>query len=188
MSEMRKPTDRTPSITFDEAHAAFRYEPDTGALRWRHDRCAGGGARVARAGDEAGCVDKEGYRQLCITHGEPPRQRSYRAHRVIWLMQTGRWPTVVDHINGERADNRWANLREVTMSQSNQNKAAKLSSKGKLKGVWATRYGTFGAFIKDGPKTRYLGTFKTAEAAHAAYMEAARSAFGEYACGRGRAS
>ena len=49
----------------------------------------------------------------------------YLAHRVIWFLQTGEWPDsdlVIDHINGVRNDNRWVNLRQVTVKENNINK------------------------------------------------------------------
>ena len=47
---------------------------------------------------------------------------SYKAHILVWLFETGRWPNLqIDHINGIRRDNRFINLREVTQIQNSQN-------------------------------------------------------------------
>jgi hypothetical protein len=86
---------------------------------------------------------------------------------------------IVDHANGDRSDNRRSNLR-VTNSQGN---AANMRSKAKcgLKGVTAHPGGWFRARIMVDGKQICLGLHATPEAAHAAYMEAARHHFGDFA-------
>lgn len=142
----------------------LNYEPDTGRLTWR--------SRLTRTdlnGLEAGTLDVRGYRAVFID--------GYRApgHRAIWCMQTGRWPVGhVDHINGERADNRWENLREVTM-QGNAHNRRKPHKNNKIGLLGVTRNKLrFEAGIKVNGKHVYIGLFKTAEEAHAAYVEAKR--------------
>ncbi|MEW9838670.1 HNH endonuclease signature motif containing protein, partial [Mesorhizobium marinum] len=100
-----------PLLTYDRAHEVLIYDPETGALNWR----------IARPGAPKGALvgtrSSHGYTQVEVDY------RLYKAHRVIWLMQTGKWPThQVDHINGMRADNRWKNLREATPLQNARNR------------------------------------------------------------------
>lgn len=101
--------------------------------------------------------------------------RSYKAHRLAWLYMTGAWPALdVDHKNGVHDDNRWDNLREVTMSvnQQNQRKAQRGNVVGLL-GVSAKRK-KFSARIHLNGKTILLGVHDTPEMAHAAYLKAKR--------------
>lgn len=72
-----------PALTAERARELLVYDPETGALNWRV-------ARGCRSGALAGTRTSEGYTQVEIDY------RLYRAHRVIWLMQTGKWPN--DHL------------------------------------------------------------------------------------------
>jgi hypothetical protein len=75
----------------------------------------------SRAGTEAGAILSDGYR------GVKYKGKRYPAHRVIWLWNNGAWPTGdVDHINGDRADNRIKNLRDVTRSENIKNQRREL--------------------------------------------------------------
>jgi hypothetical protein len=97
---------------------------------------------------------------------------------------TGRWPYgELDHINGEKADNRFANLREATHSQNCHNirRRPKTNTTG-FKGVtYFARCRTFRAKIHVDGRYLSLGYFATAEEAHAAYCAAATEHFGEFA-------
>lgn len=107
IAEYRK---RLPALTAERARELLVYDPETGALNWRV-------ARGCRSGALAGTRTADGYTQIEIDY------RLYRAHRVIWLMQTGKWPKhLIDHRNHMRADNRWKNLREATPLQNARNR------------------------------------------------------------------
>lgn len=98
------------------------------------------------------------------------------AHRLAWLYVHGRWPDgLIDHKNGDRADNRFDNLRDVAHRVNMQNlRKAFVSSKTGLLGASPLKDGRFGAFIKRDGKSKNLGTFDTPELAHAAYVAAKR--------------
>lgn len=118
-----------------------------------------------RAGREAGYIHSQGYRQITI-NGKP-----YYAHRLAWLYETGSEPaTEIDHIDGNRLNNRICNLREVAAggNQHNQRNPQARGSSGFL-GVSMKR-GRFRAAIKVSGKTVHIGTFDTAEQAHSAYV------------------
>jgi len=101
--------------------------------------------------------------------------RAYFAHRVAWLYMTGEWPKKdIDHIDGDKANNRFANLREASeiMNAQNQKRAHKGTKSGIL-GVYP-KGKKWQALICVDKKPKYLGTFDTTEKAYAAYLAAKR--------------
>lgn len=144
------------------------YDKKTGIFRW----LVAPNGRIT-VGQIAGSQNADGYMQIkvdCVL---------YRAHRLAWLWVTGRWPIEeVDHENGMSGDNRWKNLREATRTVNAQNlRAARANNKSAgLIGV-SRRNKTVGGFqarIRVDGKEKRLGTFSTAEKAHAAYVVAKR--------------
>lgn len=154
-------------LTYEQASELFSYDPETGALRWRSTVNS-----RAVAGATAGARNNHGYLKLQFDH------RPYTAHRVAWLIMTGEWPDLqVDHINGKRDDNRWANLRLASQVDNSRNQAR--PNKTGFKGV--TRKGErYIASIRKGAKVVHLGMFDTAQAAHAAWLDAAKVDHGEF--------
>jgi len=100
--------------------------------------------------------------------------RKYLAHRLVWLLTTGAWPSTIDHVDGDRGNNTPANLRSVDAKLNAQNRYAPAQAKGGGLpiGVYA-RGRRFRACIRrdDGVQIS-LGTFDTPELAHAAYLGA----------------
>lgn len=165
------PEDREACLTADEVRRLLRYEPDTGIFFWRT------AARNIKAGDIAGCQQSRGYWHVRIN------RRLYVAHRLAWLYATGEWPAGnVDHINGQRSDNRLANLRIATNSENAWNSRIRRNNACGYKGVhYKKTIRKFVAQINAGGRVRHLGVFMTADEAHAAYVRAAREHFGEFA-------
>lgn len=99
----------------------------------------------------------------------------YTEHRVIWALRHGAWPLgVIDHVNGTKTDNRISNLRDVSRRVNNENKTrARTDNKLGLLGV-EQRGKSFRASIQANGRIHKIGTFPTAEAAHAAYLTAKR--------------
>lgn len=146
--------------------AALRYEPQTGLLAW-----ASPTARNVASGDRAGGLSSGGY--LSLKFGG----RRYLAHRVVWLLAYGAWPAgVIDHINGNRADNRLENLRDCSpaINVQNQRRAHTNSASGALGVVWRQKKQRWTASIKHAGRSIHLGYFRTQDAATAAYIEAKR--------------
>lgn len=152
-------------LTLDQARCALDYDPLTGVFRWRVGR--------RLAGKVAGAKTNHGYIRINVDH------KLRYAHRLAWLITYGEWPSFVDHINGQRDDNRIANLRSTT----NQNNVRNRRGHGRyLKGVsFEKRTLRWVAQICVDYRRIGLGTFATEIEAHEAYMAAARRYFGDFA-------
>ena len=92
-----------------------------------------------------GSVNGKGYMltRLWIGGQHPHIQ----LHHMVWAVVHGRFPTQIDHINGDKTDNRMENLREVSNSENNQNRvwAWKPNARTGLPGVYPSsdiRYST----------------------------------------------
>jgi len=161
----------------------FEYNPDTGIIVWKDlprdmfsEERIWLGRNARFTGKPAGGVGNGGYLRVAVD-GVP-----IYVHRIIWKMMTGdEPPDDLDHINRDRTDNRWSNLRGTTRKQNTHNKTMHRGHKVGLKGVsFDHRNGKYYAWIWRGKRNDYLGTFSTAEAAHSAYCEAAQEHFGEF--------
>lgn len=120
-----------------------------------------------------GYIDSQGYIQVNIGYV------NYRAHRVIWEMLKGPIPEglVVDHIDGNKGNNRISNLRLATPMQNAANsKGFGACPKGvkKHKDKFQARIGYKG-------KRYHLGSFATPEEAKSAYDAKAKELHGEFA-------
>jgi hypothetical protein len=167
------PVRKRPRLTRARLRALLHYHPKTGEFRWRrryHNRI--------RVGHLAGSVDrKHGARFIRIA------RRAYSEHQLAWFYMTGRWgrPSI-DHRDGDVANNRWNNLRRATLSQNNANRRRPRHNTSGYKGVCLCRKsGLWRACIGKGGQYIQLGRFSTPQAAHAAYVAAARKLFGEFA-------
>jgi len=80
-------------------------------------------------GQKAGFIHPTGYRHITFMG------KQHKAHRLIWLYVYGEMPKEIDHINGDRQDNRLENLRSVTRSQNQFNKAMAQNNTSGYRGV-----------------------------------------------------
>jgi len=124
----------------------------------------------------AGTVWKPGagYRYPTLRIGK----KRIPLHRIIWELFVGAIPYghQIDHINGDKHDNRLENLRVVTPSENSRAFKTKSAGKtSKFRGVcFSKRERKFKAYIGSAPDRKYLGTFCTEKDAALAFNEAAR--------------
>jgi hypothetical protein len=133
-------------ITHKELAERVSYDPDTGILRWKVKP-----AQRVKIGDAIGTKNSKGY----LTSWQ--QGKAYQTHRLIWLLMKGEWPKgQIDHINGNKADNRWCNLREATQAQNLMNRLRLGRGTSRAAGVyWSKRENKWKAQCSN----KYLGTF-----------------------------
>lgn len=91
-------------------------------------------------------------------------------HHLILPPKDGFW---IDHINRNKADNRWCNLRYVTPTENLINRGlTRANTSGYLGVYWDNEREKWSACIKLNKKTKRLGRFLTKEEAARAYLEA----------------
>lgn len=159
------------TLTAERLRELLTYDPETGEFRWRVAQ-----SNVA-AGCSAGGIHCKGYWQISVD------DRRYLGHRLAWLYMTGEWPAEqIDHIDCDKRNNRWTNLRAATNQQNNWNKGPQRNCKSGIKGVhWRAKESKWVAYIKVGGKNRRLGNFLSKEDAAKAYAAAARELCGDFA-------
>ena len=150
-----------PELTAERLREFLSYSPDSGDFRWVVTKGRSAAGRVA------GSFDSYGYVVIRLD------RRIYKAHRLAWLYMHGKWPAdQIDHINGDRADNRMSNLREATMAQNQQNMKVPAHNTSRYVGVtWSKREKKWLANIKVNGKVIGLGSYSRIEQAAAAYAE-----------------
>jgi hypothetical protein len=162
------PEDQAPILTVDDLHLLLDADFEAGTLTWKprsreffksdrsykifHVRFCGKEALNAKHPD--------GYKNGGILG------KAYLTHRVLLAMKLGYWPEYVDHINGNRADNRIVNLRPATRVQNARNQARPFHNTSGCIGVsWNNRDQRWTAYITLNRKRKALGNFKTFEEA-----------------------
>ncbi len=157
--------------TPEDLRNALEYDPTSGRLVWRYRAERGADWNTRYAEKDAFTTVAGGYRQGRM-NGVPMLM-----HRAIWAIVHGEWPQgQIDHINGDRQDNRLANLRAVSQADNLRNaKMNKRNSTGHA-GVYRTPTGKWNAQIHSGGKSRSLGTYGTFGEAVAARLAAEKAA------------
>lgn len=125
----------------------------------------------ARTGEIAGSIDKvHGYRKIRLDG------KDYRAHRLVFLYVTGSWPKEqIDHIDGDKLNNRFENLREVSPQENGRNQGVRVNNTSGHVGVcWHKALNKWQAQIMVNGKDLYLGLFDDLEEAIAARKKAER--------------
>lgn len=147
-------------ISKQDVDEALLYDQDKGVFLNKVTR----GPR-SKKGEPAGTKTATGYVRIKL-NGFPPQL----AHRLVWLTMTGEMPKqVIDHINGNGLDNRFANLRDVSHAENIQNQFRPSGDNPYLgvtlvRGKWQSAVTRFGMSI-------HLGVFTTPEEASNAYQK-----------------
>ena len=162
-------------ITQDLLKELLQYNPETGLFTWRkrdlsHFKSVGSmrSWNTRFANKEAGQTDSDGYRQINLFY------TNHRAHRLAFLYLTGEFPPIhVDHINGNRRDNRWVNIGAVCRQENQMNMAMRSDNTSGSSGVcWDRWAGKWKAYIFVDGKNKNLGRYSKKEDA----IEARKSA------------
>lgn len=141
-------------------HQVYDYDETTGALAYKRD------FNRRHAGELATTPTSNDY--LVVT-----MDKTYLAHRIIWLMNTGIFAEFVDHENHKRDDNRWDNLRDATRQVNAQNKSINSNNTSGYLGVsFMPKKNKFRATITVDRKQIHLGLFDTSLEAHQARLAA----------------
>ena len=139
------------------------YDPETGLFTWTKSRAQ------QKAGSVAGTLLRGGYIRVLF------KRQKMLAHRLAWLFITKSDPgeLTIDHIDGDKTNNRADNLRLATRNQQMWNREAR--------GWAAVKNGRYRAEIRHNGELVRLGHHSSAEQARAAYVEACVKLRGEWA-------
>lgn len=169
---------KAPLVTAEQLAELVHIDQATGLLTWKpraahwfHGKTASEVARIANSWNalhpgRAAFAHSSGNGYL---HGCLFGIKHY-AHRIVWALAYGAWPTAgIDHINGDKRDNRMANLRDVVHAENCRNQPISKANTSGATGVsFDRRRGAWEAYINVGGKKLNLGRFETvAEATNA---------------------
>lgn len=156
---------------YETLNEAIFYEKETGLFFWKKKPKNGRGA----VGQRAGHFGSNGYRYIRY------QNFLYPEHRLAFFLTCKVCPQMVDHANGNSADNRFENLRICTASQNQWNKKFQKNNKSGFKGVsWNVRSKKWQAYIRIDGKNRFLGMFDDAKDAGEAYKKIASETRGSF--------
>lgn len=136
------------SISQARLKELLHYDPESGVFTWKVGRSR------TRAGSIVATKDRKGYLKVMID------KKTHYLARMAFLYMEGQEPMVfVDHINGVRADNRWRNLREVSVIENARNQRLHSTNTSGLPGVTWDDRGQWRAYAGLGSKYIFLGRF-----------------------------
>lgn len=151
---------------------AFDYNPETGDIRWgkrpkeHFPTTKGYNLWCTRfAGKVPGGITKKGYRRI------PIGRATFYAHRLIWMIHYGEDPAgQIDHINGDRADNRIGNLRVTDNTGNARNRKVRANNTSGYSGVkwWPDRQKWQAQIGVGRSSAKSLGFYETKDEAIAA--------------------
>lgn len=150
---------------------SLTYNPDTGLFV----RLKGPGSKAGKP--KEGARHGRGYRVLGVMYA------TYLAHRLAWLYMTGEWPTSeVDHIDGDRTNNRWANLRAATTGENRRNTKLRSDNTSGVKGItWEASKNRWRCDLWLDGKKHYVGVSKDLETLRLKVEQRRAELHGEFA-------
>lgn len=129
----------------------LEYDPEKGIFTWIVSP-----SKIVSKGSVAGTVSNRGYVQLQL------RGKKYTLHKMAWLFMYGSFPeSRIDHINGDKTDNRICNLRLCTNSENMLNTGLQSNNTSGVKGVsWDKHHNKWIAYAFKKRKKIHLGRFE----------------------------
>jgi len=147
---------------------AFNYKD--GVLYWKNPT-----SKSVKIGDTVGC-NSNGYRLICIN------KQFIHAHRAIFIMHHGYLPLIVDHIDGNKANNKIENLRQATKAENAWNSKIHKHNTSGIRGVsWNKQTSKWRAAINVNGKALHLGRFNDIKDAENAVKLARQTYHGQFA-------
>jgi len=161
-------------ITQEELKKQLHYNEETGIFT----RLISNHHSV-KIGDKAGSLDHD-YWKIVVN------KKQYYAHRLAWLYVYGEWSnfpeSVIDHIDGNKQNNKIINLRKITHQENILNQKKRINNTSGVKGIsWHKRSKNWQARVMINGASKYLGGFDNLEFAELVVMEARRKYHGEFA-------
>lgn len=157
-------------ITKDYLHQLFEYKD--GELYWKINS-----ANNVKVGYSAGSFNNRGYKIVGIN------KKTYRIHRLIYLMFYGYLPKILDHKDGNKFNNKIENLRKANNSQNQQNRIIQKNNKSGIKNVdWHKKTAKWRVSIQVNKKRNFIGSFKDLKLADLVAIEARNKYHKEFAC------
>jgi len=160
-----------PMPPYDELSRHLSYDPFTGAGTWLLS------IGTVKGGKTAGRTDPKGYIRIQY------KRKFYKAHRLFWFLQTGHDPgeLTIDHIDGNKSNNKFSNLRLATTHQQKFNITRRLDNSSGHRGVaFREDKQKYVARIQIDNKSLHLGYYETFKQAVAARQAKEIELFGEF--------
>lgn len=165
-------------LSYAQVSALLKYDSETGKLYWlpRPVEMCPSQQEANRwnsrfAGKEAFIsLHHTGYLKGAILNIH------FRAHRICWLLHYRSWPeNSIDHINGDKTDNRIENLRDVTCAENHKNQRMRSNNTSGFRGVyWNKNMDKWQSYIRENGRSKHLGVFTEFEEAVKSRLEAER--------------
>lgn len=153
-------------LTHERLKQLVSYNPETGLFTRLIAT-----SRSTKVGEQIGTIHRSGYIYAMLDY------ETFSAHRLAWFYVHGKMPKYdIDHINGNKTDNRISNLRDVKMqvNMQNERKPRKTNTSGYLGAYFRKERNKWVALLTVDGKQKRFGSFNTPEEAHQEYLRVKR--------------